>query len=448
MLFSALFLSFLLLNTTFISCAGGASGPKGSEAEGTALAIKLPDTAKTLYDKEAIVSFTVTVSSGSFNSTKSANKGETLLFSNLPVGTYSVKAYGKTSTGAVAARCETSVKIVAGETTTTTLHLSRLEHWTVTFQVGSTITTQDISDGYTATKPADPVKTNFTFGGWYTSSDGGTTLASAAYDFDTNVTADITLYAKWVEISLPISNLSSYLASLPTGSKEEPNVLPVITGLTTSNWTDIKTALTANSTKFVDLSATALPEGITDMLYGFRDCSNMVKAPSLPNGVTPLRYCFDGCTSLTTAPVIPNGVDNMWGCFYECSSLTTAPSLPNSVTTLGHCFSGCTSLTAAPELPDNVSDIQSCFKDCTGITTAPVIPHRASGGIQMANTFSGCTNLRGDVIIKTSITVAHYFGNTFKDVTGIRVYVPDEATKNNLINKHPDLSGAIYIGEP
>ena len=95
-LFSALFLSFLLLNTTFISCAGGASGPKGSEAEGTALAIKLPDTSKTIYNKEDIVSFTVTVSSGSFNSTKSANRGETMLFSNLPVGNYSVKAYGKT----------------------------------------------------------------------------------------------------------------------------------------------------------------------------------------------------------------------------------------------------------------------------------------------------------------------------------------------------------------
>ena len=174
-IFCALLLSFLLLSTTFISCAGGAGSPKGSEAEGTALAIKLPDTEKTLYNKEDIVSFTVTVSSGSFTSTKSANKGETMLFSNLPVGNYNVKAYGKTASGAVAAKCETSVMIVAGETTTTTLHLARLDHWTVTFMNadGSTITTQEVSDGYTATKPAAPTKTGATFLGWYT----GTALA-------------------------------------------------------------------------------------------------------------------------------------------------------------------------------------------------------------------------------------------------------------------------------
>ncbi len=193
-LFSALFLSFLLLNTTFISCAGGASGPKGSEAEGTALAIKLPDTAKTIYNKEDIVSFTVTVSSGSFTSTKSANKGETMLFSNLPVGNYSVKAYGKTSRGAVAAKCETSVTIVAGETTTTTLHLSRLEHWTVTFMNadGSELSTQDISDGYTVAKPADPAPSaGMAFSFW--TADATATETSTPFSFNTPITDNITL---------------------------------------------------------------------------------------------------------------------------------------------------------------------------------------------------------------------------------------------------------------
>ncbi len=193
-LFSALLLFFLLLSATFISCAGGAGSPKGTEAEGTALAIKLPDTSKTLYEKEAIVSFTVTVSSGSFTSTKSAGKGETMLFSNLPVGNYSVKAYGKTAIGAVAAKCETSVTIVAGETTTTTLHLSRLDHWTVTFlnEDGSTISTQDVSDGYTVSKPADPTKEGYNFSGWRTSP-----TATSSFDFNTPITADTTLHAKF-----------------------------------------------------------------------------------------------------------------------------------------------------------------------------------------------------------------------------------------------------------
>ena len=190
-----LLLSFLLLSTTVISCAGGAGSPKGSDAAGTALAIKLPDTAKTLYEKEAIVSFTVTVSLGSFTSTKSANKGETMLFSNLPVGNYNVKAYGKTSSGAVAAKCETSVTIVAGETTTTTLHLARLDHWTVTFMNadGSELSTQDISDGYTATKPANPAPSSAGMAFSFWTADATATEDSTPFSFNTPITGNITL---------------------------------------------------------------------------------------------------------------------------------------------------------------------------------------------------------------------------------------------------------------
>ena len=209
-LFLALILFCTFLCTAFISCAGGAGSPKGSGAEGTSLAIRLPNTgAKTLYEKDDIVTFTVTISSGSYNSTKSANKGETMLFSNMPAGDYSVKAYGKTSTGAVAAKCETSVRIVSGETTTTTLHLSRLNHWTVKFldNDGSEIfSPQEVSDGYTASKPADPTRTGYDFVGWRTGTISGSgatatvTLATTDYVFDTEVTSDFTLYAKWERV--------------------------------------------------------------------------------------------------------------------------------------------------------------------------------------------------------------------------------------------------------
>jgi len=56
---------------------------------------------------------------------------------------------------------------------------------------GSTVASQTVEDGKTATKPADPSKEGYTFLGWY--------LNGNAYDFAAPVTSDITLVAQWEE---------------------------------------------------------------------------------------------------------------------------------------------------------------------------------------------------------------------------------------------------------
>ena len=48
-------------------------------------------------------------------------------------------------------------------------------------------------------KPADPVDKGYTFHGWYTDKD-----CTTAFDFDTPITADITLYAKWTKNAEPV----------------------------------------------------------------------------------------------------------------------------------------------------------------------------------------------------------------------------------------------------
>ncbi|MCQ2595796.1 MAG: leucine-rich repeat domain-containing protein [Treponemataceae bacterium] len=111
-----------------------------------------------------------------------------------------------------------------------------------------------------------------------------------------------------------ISQLSAYLAAKPTNTKESAYSIK-ITGLTTSNYNDIKSALTANPTKYVDLSATALPNGITVMKECFMGCNSLVQSPAIPNSVTNMSFCFSGC-SFTQAPVIPNSVTNMEWCFF------------------------------------------------------------------------------------------------------------------------------------
>lgn len=76
--------------------------------------------------------------------------------------------------------------------------------YTVTFNTigGTEVAGQTIIQGNKATKPVNPTKTatateTFTFTDWYTSTDGGATLSENAFDFDTEITSNITLYAKW-----------------------------------------------------------------------------------------------------------------------------------------------------------------------------------------------------------------------------------------------------------
>ena len=78
-------------------------------------------------------------------------------------------------------------------------------YYTVTFDSdgGTEVKPQKIESGKKATKPeTDPTKTateaeTYTFAGWYTSEDEGTTLSDTAFDFNTAITDNISLYAKW-----------------------------------------------------------------------------------------------------------------------------------------------------------------------------------------------------------------------------------------------------------
>ena len=193
MIKTRIFFICMAFSLALFSCAGGAGG-SGGGAEGTSLTIRTDNGAKTLYEKDEIVSFSVTISSGSYTASKTANKGETMMFSDIPAGTYSVKAYGKIADGSVAAKAETSVTIKSGETTNTVIRLSRIEHYTVTFQYGATATAfipQEVSAGYPATKPTGSFdETGYEFSFW-----GESATATSEYDWNKPVSGPITLYA-------------------------------------------------------------------------------------------------------------------------------------------------------------------------------------------------------------------------------------------------------------
>ena len=254
-LFRALLLFFLLLSTTFISCAGGAGSPaSGVSAEATSLCIQLPAsvevpakylarTAQYAKVDSNFETFTVSITSSSYKSTKSCGRGEKLTFSNIPVGHYDVVALAKKADGAVTAKGTTTVDVEPDVTKTVRISLTRLDYHTVQFlnEDGSTISSQDVSDGYTATKPANPAPSAGKLFSFWTA-DATVGASSTPFDFNTPITGDTTLNPVFGVITYTVKYVSpvgSFTASDFTAATASSYILPStssVTGLTFADW--------------------------------------------------------------------------------------------------------------------------------------------------------------------------------------------------------------------
>lgn len=88
--------------------------------------------------------------------------------------------------------------------------------YTVTFNTneGSAVASIDVEENDKVTKPADPTKEGFTFEYWYTTDE------AVEFDFNTAITADITLNALWEE-NIPDGPTDAELIALDIESIEE-----------------------------------------------------------------------------------------------------------------------------------------------------------------------------------------------------------------------------------
>ncbi|MBQ6781650.1 MAG: InlB B-repeat-containing protein [Treponema sp.] len=101
----------------------------------------------------------------------------------------------------------TGRKYSDGQTISLTENLTLYAQWidrpadmcTVTYNSngGSAVAVAMVIKGGSVASPADPTKVGYDFKGWFTSTDGGTTLSDAAFDFAAAITEDVVLYAKW-----------------------------------------------------------------------------------------------------------------------------------------------------------------------------------------------------------------------------------------------------------
>lgn len=93
---------------------------------------------------------------------------------------------------------------------------------TVTFDLcghGGTIAGQTFVSGGKASEPAAPKEDGWVFGGWYTERG-----CLNRFNFDTAVTSDITLYAKWTRVAAAVTTPTSTPAPSPAPAATAKNV--------------------------------------------------------------------------------------------------------------------------------------------------------------------------------------------------------------------------------
>lgn len=100
----------------------------------------------------------------------------------------------KTTTTTTTKKNDTTSSTTTKKTTTTTTTkktTTEAKKYTVTFDSngGSKVSSKEVTSGSKVSKPSDPTRTGYKFGGW--------TLNNKAYDFNSKVTSNITLVAKW-----------------------------------------------------------------------------------------------------------------------------------------------------------------------------------------------------------------------------------------------------------
>lgn len=124
-----------------------------------------------------------------------ANVGDTIKLPGAPIREGYTFQYWKGSRYAAGA----DYKVEGDHAFTAVWEENKVKTYTVTFDAnghGTAPDSQTIEEGKKASKPKDPTASGYTFGGWFTDKE-----CKSVYSFDTAVTKDITLYAKWTKNS-------------------------------------------------------------------------------------------------------------------------------------------------------------------------------------------------------------------------------------------------------
>jgi len=260
-------------------------------------------------------------------------------------------------------------------------------YYKVTFDSdgGSSVTTQKVESGQTATKPDAPTKTDYDFEGWF--------LGDTLYDFNTPVEANIKLKAKWeiaiYTITFDSDGGSDVEEKYVTAGKtvEEPDT-PGKQGYGFYGWYNGETEYDFSSAVHSDLTLKAkwgpvkakevTNENIVKTIKTLTE-SKVLKATGefsydlICNVGKALKELYEEKPSVLVSLDLSEvtGLEAIRG-FSGCHNLTSI-SIPDTVTSIRDtAFENCSKLTNFI-IPDSVEEIyKAAFYNCLGFTSITI----------------------------------------------------------------------------
>ncbi|WP_338118536.1 InlB B-repeat-containing protein [Paenibacillus qinlingensis] len=185
---------------------------------------------------------------------------------------------------------------------------------------------QSVGYGYQANKPVEPTKNGYVFGGWY--SDSALTIA---YDFTTPVTADITLYAKWMNsYTVSFSSDGGTAVADQTvneGAKATAPGAPTKEGFVFGGWYG-----DSNLTTAYDFTTAVVTADITLYAKWTIDIKNSYTVSFVSNGGTAVADQTVDEGAVAAAPNAPTRVGYTFNGWYSDSNLTSTYGFTVAVT--------------------------------------------------------------------------------------------------------------------
>jgi uncharacterized repeat protein (TIGR02543 family) len=349
-----------------------------------------------------------------------------------------------------------------------TLYAGWIKSYTVTFNTngGSNISELVIPEGSLIARPADPSKYLCEFINWY--SDTGLTVL---FDFDTPISSNINLYAKWVvteiEITYVITVGQNVVVPNPIGSNNYINYTPARRGYTFDGWYlsssgsyMVTGSLYTNTTLYAHWITGeylyTISENEIAITSFIKNSETSISVPSTIRGIsvtTIAGQTFLNSSSLKTI-IIPNSINEIGNeTFRGCSSLVgiTLPFVGQSRTStyaealFGYVF-GTTSYTGGTKTTQYNNStsyvynyIPTSLKNVT-ITDIPFISDYAFYGCSLLTSivipsyvmligtaaFRGCSNITSFTIPSSVTSIG---GGAFSGCSSlVSVVIPSSVT--------------------
>lgn len=165
-----------------------------------------------------------------------------------------------------------------------------------------------------------------------------------------------------------------------------------------------------------------LGSNIINMNRAFYNCKNLYSICDIPDSVTNMIYTFSECTNLVSVNKLGgNNTINAYGIFRNCSNLVTVNSISNSIINLSFAFSNCYNMINSPTIPNGVDNMYATYYGCTNISKIPPIPDSVHN---LSFAFGACNNI-SSLVLSNNVTDLNYaFINS--NIPNISIFNPSD----------------------